>query len=267
MIKQIALVTAKAGMGRDAFVRRYEQFHAPLALEILNFFCGYRRNYIVREQDKLALPEGVPILSPAYDAISEFWFPNETALQQMATAIGETDAGLRISEDETKIFDRSKIRMFGVDEYFSKGVRSLSARVPRPAIKIFIQASKNAGMSRKEFLELCEAFHAPMIEELIQIDGIPWAGYRRSYPIADSNSMPHLGADLPPLGFDLLSELTFETPADYERFRIGLEDSHNAEALAKIEATVFDVSSLGWFNVDEHATSPDLLGTSICLLT
>ena len=259
MIKQIALVTAKSGMNRDAFIKRYEQFHAPLALQILNFFCGYRRNYVVRDCPSSALPSTAQVLAPSFDGISEFWFSDQAALDEMASAIGETDAGRQISEDEEQIFDRSKIRMFGVDEYFVEGARSPSAEVTKPAHKIFIQSLRHGDLSREKFLELCETRHVPMVQKLLKDGGVHLSDYRRSYPSSDTNSMPHLDKSLPPLGFDLLSELSFDTQAHFDAFMAIVDNPQTAEVLANSETTIFDPSTVGWFKVEEHATSPDLL--------
>ena len=106
MIKTVALITRKQGISREAFVKHYEEVHAPLALKHLSMIRKYIRNHVV----------DVPgVDGPDFDCVSEFWFDSlEDALGVVEFV--QSDAGKLLRDDELKFMDNSKTIAFMVDE-------------------------------------------------------------------------------------------------------------------------------------------------------
>lgn len=269
MIKHIALVSSKPGMGRQAFIDRYEQGHAPLALRILppGTFCDYRRNYLI--------PDGaveVPHLrsnvsGPDFIDISEFWYPNQRQVDLFVRTLAETDVGEQITRDEADFMIREKITMINVDERASP--RGELAPRPaggpeRPAVKAIILGSKLPGISRERFIQRYEEGHAPLALKLLRRNGAPLiADYKRSYPIPGPLfDLPHVEFEPPSPDFDVMTALWFWTAEDYERFLELVSQPAIGEQLAKDEEALFDRPRFRMFLVEEHVTPAEVLAVA-----
>lgn len=115
MIKAIALLKCKAGLSREAFIDYYEHHHVPLILELQPRICGYRRNFI-----DLAGAFIYPgATAPDFDVITELWYPDRAAFDASMAAATNPDIAGRIARDEENFLDRSKTRMFVVEEFIS----------------------------------------------------------------------------------------------------------------------------------------------------
>jgi len=112
MYKSIALLKAKPGMSREDFVHYYETRHAPLIRSLLPQIVEYRRNFI--DLEGAYIFEGAS--PPDFDVITEIWYRDRAAYEDMAAAVMQPDIAKQISEDEARFLDRSKTRMFVVDE-------------------------------------------------------------------------------------------------------------------------------------------------------
>lgn len=115
MLKAIALLKCKAGLSREAFIEYYEKHHAPLMLELQPQACGYRRNFI-----DLAGAFIYPGTSaPDFDVITELWYPDRAAYDATMAVLTRPEIAERIARDEENFLDRSKTRMFVVEEHIS----------------------------------------------------------------------------------------------------------------------------------------------------
>lgn len=126
MIKVIALLTKKPGMNRDAFIARYETFHAPLIRSLLPHIADYRRNYVDRAGAFAANEESID-----FDSVTEMRFASRADYEAFLAVAGEPHIARLIAEDEEALFDRAATRMFVVDE-----TASLIGAASRPAAMV-----------------------------------------------------------------------------------------------------------------------------------
>jgi hypothetical protein len=111
MIKVIALLRKKPGMPRDAFIARYETFHAPLIRRLLPHIAEYRRNYVDRKGAFAPSPESID-----FDSVTEMRFASRSDYDAFLAVASRPDIARQIAEDEEALFDRAATRMFVVDE-------------------------------------------------------------------------------------------------------------------------------------------------------
>jgi hypothetical protein len=117
MYKAIALLKRKAGLSREAFIDYDENHHAPLILATHPQICGYRRNFIDLE-GAFIYPGAT---APDFDVITELWYADRAAYEEaIAMFTDNPDIAARIGADEENFLDRSKTRMFIVEEHVSK---------------------------------------------------------------------------------------------------------------------------------------------------
>jgi hypothetical protein len=257
-IKQIALLKAKAGMSREAFIRRYEDGHAPLISEILPFFEEYRRSFLI--------PDGMPRPSHLdnadtdveFDVVTELWFEDAASLKALGDRVARTDAGTRIADDESHLFDRSRMIMFGVEEHHTDSDR-LAPRPPlqsgRPPIKMLAFLSMRPGMDRMSFITQYETVHAELAVKLLQRNGVPlFATYVRNYPQPENRfAVGEEGLD--EIGFDVVTEMGFWTASDHHAFLELCSRKDIGAELAADEATLFDRDTVRVMLAEEYATS------------
>jgi hypothetical protein len=123
-VKQIALLRAKPGMSRDAFIAYYENNHAVLAMRLLAkngkcIFAEYSRTY--------PLPGGGFDLShvehaPAaidFDVLREFWFWTKEDYELFLKQCADPKIGSALTADEENFFDRRKARIFLTEEHIT----------------------------------------------------------------------------------------------------------------------------------------------------
>ncbi|MBV6424757.1 MAG: hypothetical protein NAOJABEB_02571 [Steroidobacteraceae bacterium] len=112
MIKAIALLKSRPELSRDEFMRYYETRHVPLMRGLLPETLEYRRNYL--ELEGAFIYEGAS--APDFDVITEMWFADRESYERMMAIATRPDIAQRIAEDEANFLDRSKTRLFLVDE-------------------------------------------------------------------------------------------------------------------------------------------------------
>jgi hypothetical protein len=112
MIKLIILLKRRPGMSLDDFIEYYENKHVKLAVPTMVGVKHYERRYL--------RPVGHPVdglvLEPDYDVITEVWFEDYPAMQKSNANLGEPAMAALLIEDEEKLFDRAKIRMYAVEQ-------------------------------------------------------------------------------------------------------------------------------------------------------
>jgi hypothetical protein len=114
-VKIVILMKKKPGMSREDFIHHYETVHAvEFGKKLLgHLFTRYVRNYpkgLVEYQ-----PED-PSLEGNYDAVTEIWVKDDTALAEMQRIINLPENNKRILEDEEKFQDRLQTRLLIVEE-------------------------------------------------------------------------------------------------------------------------------------------------------
>lgn len=257
MIKQVALLKAKPGMEYQAFVKRYEEGHAPLVEEMIRYHEEYRRNFII--PGSLVQLEHIADAPPPpdFDVITALWYKDASKLQSLAHDLAETDKGERLAEDEKALFDRTKMTMFEGDERVTPAEKLQprpAGHEGPPAIKQIALLRRKPGMSRDDFIAYYENNHAPLAERILTKNGkCIFAGYSRTFPVPAGNfSMNHLEHAQPEIDFDVISEFWFWNQEDYDDFLQLCAQPEIGEALAKDEENFFDRSKITIFMVDER---------------
>jgi len=112
--KMIILIKKKPGMSREDFIYHYEASHAVIGKRLLgHLWTKYVRNY------PLSLMQYQPednSIDDSYDAVTEIWFKDQAAVDEMAQIINDPDNNRLILEDEEKFQDRLKTRLLMVEE-------------------------------------------------------------------------------------------------------------------------------------------------------
>ena len=111
MFKVIALLTRKPGMPQADFVDYYENQHSMLIWSLFPWIVEYRRNFI----DMTGAILGSAASKPDFDVVTELWFQDRAGYERMISA-HDGDAGRLVAADEENCFDRSKTRLFIVEE-------------------------------------------------------------------------------------------------------------------------------------------------------
>ena len=110
MIKSIVMIRRKNDITQEAFIRHYEEVHAPLAIRYFEgCFKRYVRNYVVA-----ALGDE----PPPFDVISEFWVEDENALVRIAE-LNSAPAAQALRDDEAEFMDVARTVTYMVDEQVS----------------------------------------------------------------------------------------------------------------------------------------------------
>jgi hypothetical protein len=117
MIKMVTLLKRKPGMSMDEFINYYETKHSKIGEKYLSpYAVRYVRRYF------RPLPEAI-IPTPMeqyYDVVMEIWFPDYSALSATFEVLMKPEVQKEIIEDESKLFDRTRIHVYLVEEYESK---------------------------------------------------------------------------------------------------------------------------------------------------
>lgn len=114
-VKVVTMLKRKPGMSREAFVQRYENFHAVLATKLVPGLLDYRRMYI--SADRPAFGTQPPALD--YDVITTLVFADMASYEKAFDTLKSTEIARQIAEDEEHLFDRTNITAYLVDEYSS----------------------------------------------------------------------------------------------------------------------------------------------------
>lgn len=257
MIKQVALLKSKPGFSYEQFIRRYEEGHVVLVDEVFPYFAAYRRNYIV--------PGGTVSLDhiksahplPSFDVITEFWFKDQAAMDALSRTSSETDAGERVSQDESEFLDQARTVIVECEEKVTPEhlLRPKPASAAgKPAIKYIALAKAKPGTSRDALISHYEDKHSRLGLELLRKDGASiFARYSRSYPMTNGTpNFEHLGYESQGVDFDVMSQFSFWTRDDFEAFRVMCADPEIGALLLVDEERFLDRQSITTFMVEEH---------------
>jgi hypothetical protein len=113
MFKIIGLLKKKAGMSSDEFRHYYETTHRQLGEKYLrNFAIKYMRRYLTPFPNPLTgqTPE------TEHDVVLEIWYPDRATFEAAHAQFADEDILAEISADEEKLFDRSAMLFYFVDE-------------------------------------------------------------------------------------------------------------------------------------------------------
>jgi hypothetical protein len=105
----ITLLKRRAGMSKADFIAYYEDHHSRIGEKVLR---GYATRYVRRY---LHPADGVDLEHDA-DVVMEIDFPDQATHDACFAAMADPAAMAEIVADEERLFDRSRIRTFSVEE-------------------------------------------------------------------------------------------------------------------------------------------------------
>lgn len=114
MFKVVTLLKRRPGMSLEEFIDYYEKEHAVLgAAKLRGHAIHYTRRYL------LPLPSVRPAAArdPDYDVVMEVWYEDRAAYDRALDMLRAPVNAAEIAADEERLFDRTMIRSFAVEEY------------------------------------------------------------------------------------------------------------------------------------------------------
>jgi hypothetical protein len=112
MFKTITLLKRRDGLSLDEFIAYYEDHHRRIGEKYLRGGAVRYVRRFLRPLDDIGDPTD-------YDVVTEIWFPDRASFEATLSALKRPQAAAEIAADEERLFDRSKIRMFKVEEHES----------------------------------------------------------------------------------------------------------------------------------------------------
>ncbi len=109
----ITLLKRREGMSKADFTAYYEANHRVIGEQVL---AGYATSYV----RKHLYPLDGETQDLDADVVLQITFPDEERMQAFFEHAGKPDIATMIAEDEEKLFDRSRIRVFTVEEHESR---------------------------------------------------------------------------------------------------------------------------------------------------
>lgn len=115
MIKIVALLKKRPDMTTQEFIDYYENNHAPLAKTAMRAACHYTRRYLRPLPGRLFMESQ----EQDFDVVTEVWFDSREAYDDAIARLTDPAFAPVIKADEEKLFDRSRISSFLVEEHHS----------------------------------------------------------------------------------------------------------------------------------------------------
>jgi EthD domain len=109
----VALLWRRAGMSRAEFRAYYETHHRLVGEQVLG---GYATRYVRR----FLTPRDGALDDTDPDVVTEIDFPDAATRDACLAAMAEPATMAMIVADDEQLFDRSRIRMFDVEECASE---------------------------------------------------------------------------------------------------------------------------------------------------
>ena len=121
MIKVVVFLSRLPHIDREAFKAYYEGAHAPLCEKLLPMVQVYERNY--PDVARVAPAEGRTLDDTiGFDAITMLRFADVEAYEAHQAALKDPRIRRLILDDEANFLDRSKTRVFVMDERVSGAI-------------------------------------------------------------------------------------------------------------------------------------------------
>lgn len=111
MVEVIALLRKRSDLSREAFLRYYEERHAPLIRSIAPEIVRYERAFL-REDDAI-IAAGATF--PDFDVVTRIGFADDASYRAAMARFTEPENARRIAEDEENLFDRTATRFVRID--------------------------------------------------------------------------------------------------------------------------------------------------------
>lgn len=106
-VTQIVMLWRRGDLSREAFIERYETQHKLIGEDVL---VGFATRYVRRFLTPLdAGPDGP-------DVLTEITYPDRGTLDACSAFLREPERWAMIEADEATLFDRTRTRVFTVEE-------------------------------------------------------------------------------------------------------------------------------------------------------
>lgn len=112
MFKAVFLLKRKPGTTMEEFRAYYETSHRLLGERVLPTAERYFRRYLT----PFSPDPGAPAQEQEFDVITEIWFKDRATFDAAMASLGDPSTAQEIMEDEARFMDRSRIRLFTVEE-------------------------------------------------------------------------------------------------------------------------------------------------------
>jgi hypothetical protein len=112
MFKVVMMMKRRPGMTPEAFKDYYETTHARIGERVLPTAERYFRRFLT----PLGPPAVGPVVEPVADVITEIWFKDRATCDATMAKLADPATLAEIVADEEKLFDRTSIRMYAVEE-------------------------------------------------------------------------------------------------------------------------------------------------------
>jgi len=112
MFKAVFLLKRKPGTTMEEFRTYYETSHRKLGERVLPTAERYFRRYLT----PFSADNSPAADEQEFDVITEVWFKDKATFEAAIASLGKPGTSEEIVEDELRFMDRSKIRLFTVDE-------------------------------------------------------------------------------------------------------------------------------------------------------
>ena len=117
MLKMLVMLKRRAGMSREEFMAYYESTHAKLGEKYMH---GNAVRYIRRYLTPVPNPASDETPEAEYDVVTEVWFKDVDQWHSMMRTLSDPKMVELITEDEKRLFDRTRIQAYTVAEVESK---------------------------------------------------------------------------------------------------------------------------------------------------
>jgi uncharacterized protein (TIGR02118 family) len=201
MIKISELLVRKPGMSRAEFHDYWQRVHGPLVMSIADI-----RRHVVKYVQSHTQPDWFAFLAgggPLYDGVAEVWCEGIDEAQRM---FEEPAFAELVTPDEKQFLDMDRTVILLMSQHL---VYQRPAAAIHGGVKLFELPVRRRGMSRSECLRYWQETHGPLV--LGAADMIkPLRRYVQSHSLEDG------AGGLPPMRYDGMAELWFDSAADLE---------------------------------------------------
>ena len=117
MIKIMCFLKRKPGMSRAEVKEYYESTHAPLIEKMLPVYTTFKRNFFAPVQDyETGHMDNKSENELDFDVVTELTFATKEGYEKIVAGLSDPEIGAIITADEENIFDRTKMRVFIMEE-------------------------------------------------------------------------------------------------------------------------------------------------------
>ena len=119
MIKLVYCITKRDEVDSDEFYRMWLEEHGPLVKSVAEDLKAFRyvQSHTILPDVNVLLEYSREGLRPPYDGITEMWWETLEDLEQALSTPQGQAASAKLVEDEARIADFSKCRVFMTEEH------------------------------------------------------------------------------------------------------------------------------------------------------